>query len=744
MSFRRPHLLRLFIVTLAASLFAAGVSAGHAEPPLAHSSFREMPVNFTATSLSHDDDKQTVTALGNVELAQGEQILRADKLVYYLAEDKVTAIGNVSLLDNQGNVHFAEYIELRNKMKDGFVQGLLTLLADGSRFTAVEGKRENDGTRTTMVDATYTVCKVCEADPHPLWQIKASRVVHDAVNKDVKYKNARLEVFDVPVIYSPIFSHPDPSQKRKSGFLRPEYGWSTLLGTHIKAGYYYDIAPDKDMTLEVRPTTLAGTLVMGEWRQRFEHGSLKVNGSTANSDRVETDGSISTSRQRGHIAVDGLFDINDNWRSGLNIARASDKQYLNLYDISKDNVLTSQIYAERFSGRDYSRISAYNFQDLRLGTRPVQPDILPLAEHTMIGRPGSLWGGRWQADFSALGLDRSNGRQSVQRGSADLGWERRIFSPTGLATTLRLGGQGDVYAVQDSDAARLNPALDNNPTITRSMGTAGFVSSYPMVRRFAKAQAVIEPVAGVNLSSRVSGQNNEIPNEDSIDVRFDTSNLFQESRYPGLDRREDGGRTNYGLKTGWYSDSGRYGKAFIGQSYRFSGDRIFPQGSGLENRASDVVGQVGVGLAKYLDADYRFQLDNETLAIRRHEVQAGGGNDTFRLNGRYLYTEAVAGTGFNESRQQIQMGGTYNITKTWQFGSSALMDVGNQPGLRNSTTGITYSDECFTFALQGSRNVADEASGNDETRLTVRIGLTSIGGFSGPQVPFGSANQNRK
>lgn len=744
MSFRRQHSLRFLIVTLAAAFLTTGASFGYAEPPPAKQVLRDMPVNFTAQSLSHDDDNQTVTALGDVELVQGEQILRADKVVYNLAEDKVTAIGNVSLLDERGDVFFVEYVELHNKMKDGFVQGLLSLLADGSRFTAVEGKRENGGTKTTMTDATYTVCKVCEADPHPLWQIKASRVVHDAVDKTVKYKNARLELFGLPIIYSPLFSHPDPSQKRKSGFLRPEYGWSTVLGTYMKAGYYYDIAPDRDMTVEVEPTTRAGTLMMGEWRQRFEKGSLKVRGSTVNSDRVETDGSISTNRQRGHIAMDGRFDIDDNWRSGLNIARASDKQYLNLYDISKDNVLTSQIYAERFSGRDYSRISAYNFQDLRLGTRPIQPDILPLAEHTMMGRPGSMWGGRWDASFSAMGLNRSNGNQNVQRGSVDLGWERRILSATGLATTLHLDGQGDIYTVQNSDAAKLSPALDGSPTIARSMGTVGIISSYPMVRRLMNAQMVVEPIAGVNISPRVSGMNNEIPNEDSIDVRFDTSNLFQESRYPGFDRREDGGRTNYGLKAGWYSDSGRYGKAFVGQSYRFSGDKIFPQGSGLENRSSDVVGQVSVGLSKYFDADYRFQLDSEALAARRHEIQAGGGNDIFRLNSRYFYTAAVAGTGFNESRQQIQMDGTYNITKTWKFSQSALMDVGNQPGLRSQTTGITYSDECFTFSMQGSRNVADAASGSDETRLTVRIGLKSIGEFSGPEIPLGSSNQVKK
>ncbi|MBI3440705.1 MAG: LPS-assembly protein LptD [Proteobacteria bacterium] len=393
MSLRHPYFTWFAVVVLAAIVFTTAISLSYANPLSDRNAYKDLPVGFTAKALSHDDENQTVTALGDVELTQGQQILRADKVVYYLAEDKVTAIGNVSLLDARGDVHFAEYVELHNQMKDGFVQGLLTLLADGSRFTAVEAKRENGGTRTTMTDATYTVCKVCEIDPHPLWQIKASEVVHDAEDKTVKYKNARLELLGVPIIYSPIFSHPDPTQKRKSGVLRPQYGWSTALGTHVKAEYYYTVAPDKDLTLEVEPTTLAGTLVGGEWRERFVHGELKVSGTTVNSDRKEEDGSISTNRQRANIVADGKFDINNLWRSGFDISRVSDKQYLRLYDLSQDNVLVNQAYAERFSGRNYSRVSAYNFQDVRLGSNAVQPDILPMAEHTMVGEPGSLWGG---------------------------------------------------------------------------------------------------------------------------------------------------------------------------------------------------------------------------------------------------------------------------------------------------------------------------------------------------------------
>jgi LPS-assembly protein len=586
-SFRLRAALCLAAVGL---LTLTGISAVSSAPLIASDTNAE-PVNFTAKTLSHDDEKQTVTATGDVELVQGDRILRADKMVYYLSEDRVTAIGNVSLLDERGDVSFAEYVELRNKMKDGFIQGLLSLLADGSRFTAAEAKRDNNGTKTTLTDASYTVCKVCEADPHPLWQIKAKQVTHDSRDQTVKYKHARLEFEGVPVFYSPIFSHPDPTLKRKSGFMRPEYGWSKQLGTHVEGGYYYDIAPDKDMTLAVEPTTLAGTLLKGQWRERFENGSLKIDATTANSDRKEEDGRVETNRQRGNIFADGRFDLDEKWRSGFDLARTTDKEYLRLYDISKENVLTSQVYAERFSGRDYSRVSAFDFQDVRLGVRPDQPAILPLAEHEMIGEPNSLWGGRWQMDTSLLDLLRSGNEQDVQRGSLGLGWQRHGISSGGFENTLALESRGDLYGVQHSDAAKLNPALEDSPNISRGIVRASFVSGYPLAKTLPGAQAVIEPVAGVSLSPKLNnGQ--QIPNEDSVDVQFDADNLFQQNRYPGLDREEDGGRFNYGVKTGIYGDDGRYGKFFLGESYRFYGDKLFPNGSGLETKRSDFVGQI--------------------------------------------------------------------------------------------------------------------------------------------------------
>lgn len=702
----------------------------------------DQPFDIAAKELTHDEEKQTVTASGQVEVVQGEKVLRADKIVYNLETDVVSAIGNVALVDETGDVHTAEYVELSGDLKQGYVQGLLSVLADGSRFTSAEAKRE-DGVRTTMKNASYTPCKVCEEKPNPVWQIKADKIEHDQETKSVKYKNARLEILGVPLAYSPIFTHADPTVERKSGFLRPDYGWSDDVGTFVEAGYYFgDISPDMDATVRVRPTTKAGVLVMGEWRQRFEKGRLQLNGSGVVSDRREEDGRIEEDRKRGHIFATGLYDINDKWRAGLDIERVSDKGYLRFYDISNENVLENEVYAERFAGRNYSRVSAMNFQDVRLGVRPEQPDILPMAEHRMYGEPISALGGRWTVGASALALHRDKNGQDMQRASTDIGWQRRDIFPVGLVTQMDLSARADFYSLQNRDIAVADPGRDDNSNRGRGMAVAGVLASYPMVKRLEKSQMVIEPIAGVSVSPQVDENDSGISNEDSLDIQLDTSNLFSLNRFTGVDGQEDGTRANYGLRTGLYGDNGRYGKVFVGQSYRFDEDDIFPEGSGLEDNSSDIVGQINLGLSKYLSADYRFQLDNRNLTMRRHELQAMGGNDTFTLNIGYIYFDRVVGTGFNEPREQFQTEGVYKLTQYWSVNAYTLHDLGQEPGLRKAAGGLTYQDECFTFSLQGSRNLINEASGENGTVLMARIGFKNIGEISTPKIQLQGAEND--
>ncbi|MDP6475461.1 MAG: LptA/OstA family protein, partial [Alphaproteobacteria bacterium] len=227
-------------------------------------------VVMNADTLTYDEAQGLVSAAGNVEIAQGERLLIADSVTYDESRDIMTASGNVTLIEPGGEVMFADYLELSDEMRDGVIRNLRILLAEDTRIAANHARRSG-GNRTEMSKAVFSPCKLCPLHPEevPLWQIKAVRVVHDQQARDIAYYDAWLEMFGIPVLYTPYFEHPDPTVRRRSGFLAPTYGSSSTLGVQLTTPYFWNIAPHRDLTFKPKFTTDEGVVWGAEYRERI-------------------------------------------------------------------------------------------------------------------------------------------------------------------------------------------------------------------------------------------------------------------------------------------------------------------------------------------------------------------------------------------------------------------------------------------------------------------------------------------
>jgi len=712
----------------------------------------DAPVDLQADSLVHNKDGQSVTAAGDVELKQDGKTVKADEIVYYLQEDKVVATGNVEFTDDTGDKHYADYFEFNDALKNGFVEGLKTVLVDGSRFTASNG-RQIEGKKVVMKDAHYTPCEVCETDRNgePLWQIRASEVEHDKESKTVSYRNARFEMEGVPVAYLPYFSHPDGSVERKSGFLTPSAGYKSDVGGFIENQYYWDIAPEKDLTVGMRLMSRETPLATAQWRQRWADASLTAEGSFTYSERTDNEAGIEFKRDRewrGNLRVDGLWDINNKWRSGVKIDVASDDQYLRQYDFDEDtdDVLDNEIYVERFSGRNYAVGRFLAFQDVRLDEEgdidEDQPNVLPEIEASFIGEPNDipLIGGRWDADVSLLGLVRDNNGQDVNRVHAGVGWERKLVSSFGLVTELDADAQASYYDIHDRFGAQNNANVKSSTSEVRSFASFNVETSYPVAKSFKSSQVVVEPVASVTIAPDIDAD--DVPNEDSQDVQIDALSLFNNSRFPGIDGVEDQSRVTYGLRSGIYALDGSYGDVFVGQSYNFDNDENpFSLGSGLDDQSSDVVGEIRGNYKGDYALDYRFQLDNDTLSSQRHEVDAHAKLFNVDLSSRYLFAKAIENGEENETREQIVNSASYYINDKWRLHGGARHDLGDDPGLREANLGVNYLGQCISWSLVGTRTLTDDASGDSGTEIFLRIGFKNLGEFNASGVQLGGSDE---
>ncbi len=689
----------------------------------------QAPVDFQADQLNYDEQNRVVTATGRVMMVQAGRILRADKVTYDLNADRVLASGHVVLNEESGDIYYADQVELKDKLKDGFLDGIKGYLNDGSRLVAEKGRRI-EGKRSTLYKALYTPCEPCKSNPEraPVWQIKASEVTHDEQDNLIKYKNARFEAFGVPVAYTPYFAHADGSIKRKSGFLSPTAGFKSELGLFVDNSYYWNAAQDKDATFGLLAMTEQAPLAYGEFRHRWDDAGVVLQGGITQSNRPDfpDDDEI-----RGHILSEARWDMNDKWRSGVDIQWASDDQYMRQYDFIDEDVLESQVYAERFSGRNYAAGRILTFQDTRIREDQAdQPEVLPEIMASFVGDAGAvpIVGGRWDADASFLGLRRNGDEQDMNRLSVKGGWERRFISDYGLVARVDADIRGDLYNVRDRVAAIPGSGQQNSTTETRFFPRLTAQTSYPMVKMINSGQITVEPIAAITVTPNID-VSNDIPNEDSQDVQIDASNLFEPNRFPGLDRVEDKTHVTYGLRTGFYNLDGWQADAFLGQSYRLDDDTSpFPEGSGLDDQDSDVVGQLGASFEDYY-LNYRFQLDNRSLSSQRHEVDAQIKWDRFSLSNRYLYAKALEGTDINDSREQYRFDAGYYLTPEWRARFGATQDLGEDSGLRQAYAGFEHFGQCIYLSLLGQRNYTDDLSGESDTEILFRIGLKNLGEY---------------
>jgi LPS-assembly protein len=698
---------------------------------------KNAPMTFQADEVANDDQLGLTVAKGHVEISQGGEVLLADTVSYNQHTDTVTASGHVSLLQPTGEVVFADFMELRDSMSNGFAQNVRMLLADRSRLAANAARRIN-GNRLELARGVYSPCDLCKKDPSapPAWQLKARQISDDKEQKLIEFRDAVLQVDGVPVFYTPYLSEPEPSVKRKTGFLPPSFGNSNTIGAHVAIPYYIDLAPDKDLTLAPRFTTRAGELLAGEYRQRFGNGMLDGVGSLNYSNAGSGSNTSNGEQWRGHVNASGVWDLNDTYRTGFQLQRVSDQTYLLRFGFALPqlNAMISRAYLEGFDPNGASDVNAYLFQPLLPGLGDsTQPIVLPVANRYWQSEHDP-WGGVWKLNANLLNIVREVGTQT-RRLSLRSEWDRTFRDGIGGLYKFSASVRGDGYSVSDL-SAKSNPDLPSaffpanglpalqpisHDFVTgRVFPQLGLTWSYPLAHQGANSTAIIEPIAGI-YAGPASGNSRRIPDEDSLGFEFRDSDLFRPDRLAGYDVLDTGQRVDYGLKLALYNKTAGNYRILIGQSYRAQPNLFLPPGSGAEGRLSDVVGRVVLSPSSYLDLIYRFRFDKSSFDRRTQEVGFSAGPQSLRVGLNYLLapaqqqsdvvTNPVTGqTVLYGKRQQLSVSATAKLTRYWSLAGSETINLTNSNNIINgittpqssstslyATLAAIYQDECMAF-----------------------------------------------
>jgi LPS-assembly protein len=701
----------------------------HAQDQTPQEAGDEVPVLLIADEVTYDRDLGVVTARGHVEISRGDRVVHADTVSYNEKAQTVTASGNVSLTDEHGNTVFADYAELTRDLKEAAIEAIRILLSDKSRLAAASGTRTG-GNINEFNYAVYSPCELCAEDPTraPLWQIKAVKVTYDEAAHKIEYEDATFELFGVPILYTPYFEHPDGTVKRTSGFLTPDFGISGDLGFRTQVPYFWAIAPDKDLTIAPIFSTKELPVLYGVYRQRVEDGQFRVAASGNLIDDNAPGIGLEEHDFRGHINATGRFDVDQNWRWGFDLERATDKTYERFFDFSDERSLTSRAFAEMFDSRNYASFQGYAFQGTRASDiNDEAPIVAPLMDYNWISEPVALTG-YFTFDSNVMVLSRIEGRD-VQRISLGGGWRMPYTSPWGDVITLSATVRGDLYSFNDLDPNSDDP---NPPGPTEEGVSARIFPQlsvewrYPFVRNHDGWQEVVEPIAAITAAPNKSDFG-DIPNEDSLDIEFDDTNLFDPNRFAGLDRVDTGQRATYGLRWTFVTDGGGTGSVFVGQSYQFNEDVEFATGSGLENNFSDFVGSVQLTPIEDFDLLYRFRYDTDSLSAQRNEVLASAGPDLLHLDLSYAFlsNEADPNTDFGD-RQEVAGKISSQFTDYWSTFIAGRYDIESDRVLSYGG-GVEYEDECFDIRLAIERDEFQDQEHDPEWKVRFSVGLKNLG-----------------
>ncbi|MDI1294653.1 MAG: LPS assembly protein LptD [bacterium] len=700
-------------------------------------------IGFSADSLSYDSNSEIVTAGGNVQLLRDGNRLRADKVVWNRTTGKVEAIGNVSATDPQGNIAYGDRFDVTDTLKDGMVDNMLLVLQSGGRLASNTGTRVNGV--YTLNKAAYTGCAVEDSDgcpKNPTWQINAVKVVYDPVKQRVSYTNANIELFGLPLIPLPGLSHP-VGEGGGSGLMMPNLRYDRTNGFEVALPYYFKLAPNRDLTITPHVYTDAFPMLQGNFRHLYDRGAYQITGYATYGSRVATGNSaVGTTPAdaqkdvRGYLDASGGLQLTPEWSVDGSIRAVTDRTFLRRYDISRDDRLRSTLGAQRIGDNSYFSIRGWAVQTLRTGDSQGQtPIALPVIDYRL-RMTDPLLGGVVQLQANSLAITRTSG-QDTQRAFGAFEWNLRKLTGLGQEVTFTAYLRGDLYHSSDNALTSTASYAGDPGWKARGIAAAAVDMRWPFMGQAFGGVQRITPRVQIVAAPKVA--NLAVPNEDARAVDLEDSNLFALNRFAGYDRFEDSSRITYGVE--YNLDLPNFSlDSIVGQSYRInSRESILPDGTGLSDRLSDVVGRTTIRYKDFVSLTHRFRLDKDSLSIRRNEVDATiGSKKTYAMVG-YLKLNRNANASLEDlqDREELRLGARIQFAKFWSVFGSTVVDLtdakedptsladGYEP-VRHRL-GFAYEDDCLTLGITWRRDYQTTGDARKGNGFALRLAFRNIG-----------------
>ena len=691
------------------------------------------PTHVEADQLRGYADTEMI-AEGRVVMQNLRERLEADWLRYNQVTDEAEARGNIVLIRDRDRIEGSS-LKLKLTSRLGDAQDIRYQLYDE------QGKFARGQARTLVFagvdkyqldDAVYTTCPAGNQD----WQLKVRDLDLDFVNSVGSARQVRVEFMDVPILYAPWMDFA-LDENRKSGFLAPSYGASNERGLELLTPWYWNIAPNRDLTFLPRLMTKRGLQLGGEFRYLERNYAGDMNLAVLPGDRV-----ADRNRYQMHLRHYHTFD--QRWSAKVEYERVSDDAYFT--DLSSlvhqtSHVNLPQMAAVSYDGGWWKGTGlVQRFQTLQDPANPIVEPYQRLPQFTLNAYRDNVQGYRnilfgFSGDYT--NFDHQMGGR-VQGSRLHAHPSLALPFQTSYSTvTPRIGWYFTRYALDDDSRSKPDSVAAAAPAggyadMNRSLPVASLDASLFMERDFSfRGRDFIQTLEPRAFYVYIPYKDQDrIPVFDSSLSELSLDQMFTENQFNGVDRINNANQITLALTSRLLDqDTGvERVQLTFGQRFYFTDQRVSltptlsRSGADTTDLIAYVSGQITprwrVGAGVQVNTN-----DGDLIKANFGGAYRDGPGRVFNVDYRYTQDVVNKTIGIN----QIDLSAQWPLAPRW-YGVGRVNYSFKDNRLVEGLAGLEYNAGCWSL-----RSVVQQLATSDTTstsafflQLELR-GLTKLG-----------------
>jgi LPS-assembly protein len=685
--------------------------------------------------ISFDNKKRIISSNKQTEIVDKDGNKINAEMFNYLVDKKIIlSKGNTRLIDiNNNKYNFSEiYIDEKSKK---IIGSDVKMHLDQK---SVSGTKDNEprfyantfnksGETSTFDKGVFTYCKFKENEKCPPWVLQSKKIKHNSSNKTIYYENAVLKIYDFPIFFFPRLSHPDPSVKRRSGFLFPSMSSSSNTGSGISLPYFLALSKDKDVTFTPKLYGREHPLLMAEYRQDFEKSFLIVDTSYTKGYKQITN--TKTPGGRAHFFskfnLSFLKDENKTSNLEVNLQNVSNNTYFKIHDIDTSlvnkeiDVLENTVNYDYYNEDIFFGATFSAFENLTINSRKKYEYLLPYLTFDKNLFVDEQYGA---LDLSSnLRIRNYDVNKQTEFFINDLNWKsKKWINNFGLESEFKSLLKTVNYQADNTEKFK------NEKEVSELSGAFGYLAKLPLYKNNFenKHSHLLTPKILVRYAPGHMRR--------ASDGRLNYSNLFEINKANEIDIVENGLSTSIGInykKNNLDNDNNIINEkvsASIGQVISEKENRDMASTTSLDQRFSDIVGATNLRLNDNFDFKYNFAIDQGYRRFNSNEVGSSMtfGNTNFNVS--YLEEKNHIG---NQEYVQTDLG--YTIGNSGELSFSTKRNI-----LKSSAEfynlSYTYLNDCLKAGIVFRREFYTDRDIEPDNSVMFKISLTPFTDINSP------------